>query len=132
MLNLVGKWQLQKQEQFDNFLKYTQIPWYQRKIARYCKVLTNIIHNDDDKFTKEVSATFYKMDPENIDFTKDEWIKSGTTQKKYHMEGDIINVDVKGSVVNWKEKIYYQHPNMIVEYHWLDGGFAKQIFSKIK
>ena len=132
MLNLVGKWKLQKQEQFDNFLKYTQIPWYQRKIARYCKVLTNIIHNDDDKFTKEVSATFYKMDPENIDFTKDEWIKSGTTQKKYHMEGDIINVDVKGSVVNWKEKIYYQDPNMIVEYHWLDGGFAKQIFSKIK
>jgi len=132
MFNLVGKWKLQKQEQFDNFLKYTQIPWYQRKIARYCKVLTNIIHNDDDKFTKEVSATFYKMDPENIDFTKDEWIKSGTTQKKYHMEGDIINVDVKGSVVNWKEKIYYQDPNMIVEYHWLDGGFAKQIFSKIK
>ncbi len=132
MLNLVGKWKLKKQEQFDNFLKYTQIPWYQRKIARYCKVLTNIIHNDDDKFTKEVSATFYKMDPENIDFTKDEWIKSGTTLKKYHMEGDIINVDVKGSVVNWKEKIYYQDPNMIVEYHWLDGGFAKQIFSKIK
>lgn len=132
MLNLVGKWKLQKQEQFDNFLKYTQIPWYQRKIARYCKVLTNIIHNDDDKFTKEVSATFYKMDPENIDFTKDEWIKSGTTQKKYNMDGDVINVDVKGSVVNWKEKIYYQDPNMIVEYHWLDGGFAKQIFSKIK
>ena len=132
MLNLVGKWKLQKQEQFDNFLKYTQIPWYQRKIARYCKVLTNIIHDDDDKFTKEVSATFYKMDPENIDFTKDEWIKSGTTQKKYNMDGDVINVDVKGSVVNWKEKIYYQDPNMIVEYHWLDGGFAKQIFSKIK
>ena len=48
------------------------------------------------------------------------------------MDGDVINVDVKGSVVNWKEKIYYQDPNMIVEYHWLDGGFAKQIFSKIK
>mgnify|MGYP003333949742 CR=1 FL=1 len=34
-------------------------------------------------------------------------------------------------MVDWNEKIYYQDPNMIVEYHWLNGGFAKQIFSKL-
>ena len=82
MFNLVGKWKLSKNEEFDNFLKYTKIPWYQRKIARYCKVLTTINQINENEFLKEATATFYKMDPENIDFTKDEWIKSGTTKKK--------------------------------------------------
>ena len=131
MFNLVGKWKLSKNEEFDNFLKYTKIPWYQRKIARYCKVLTSIKQINENEFLKEATATFYKMDPENIDFTKDEWIKSGTTKKKYSRDGDVINVEVKGSMVDWNEKIYYQDPNMIVEYHWLNGGFAKQIFTKL-
>ena len=62
--------------------------------------------------------------------SKDEWIKSGTTKKRYSRNGDIINVEVKGSMVDWNEKIYYQDPNMIVEYSWLGGGYARQIFSK--
>ena len=81
MENLLGKWKLSKQEKFDNFLKWTKIPWYQRKIARYCNITTNIEQNSDNKWLKTVTATFYKMDPENIDFSKDEWIKSGTTKK---------------------------------------------------
>ncbi len=130
MENLLGKWQLSKQEKFDNFLKWTKIPWYKRKIASYCNIMTNIEQNSDNSWLKTVTATFYKMDPENIDFSKDEWIKSGTTKKRYSREGDIINVEVKGSMVDWNEKIYYQDPNMIVEYSWFGGGHARQIFSK--
>ena len=33
MENLLGKWKLSKQEKFDNFLIWTKITWYKRKIA---------------------------------------------------------------------------------------------------
>tara|TARA_B100000963_G_C22520956_1_gene623024 strand:+ start:480 stop:875 length:396 start_codon:yes stop_codon:yes gene_type:complete len=128
---LVGKWNLVEKSNFDGFLKYTQIPWYQRKIAKYCGVTTTISKNNDETYTKSVKSRFYKMDPEIIDFDKSEYIKSGTTKKKYSREDDVILADVLGSIVNWKERIYYQEPYLIVEYNWGKDGFAQQKFKKV-
>ena len=52
-------------------------------------------------------------------------------RKKYsYVDGSVL-VDIIGSMVNWKERIYYEEPNLIVEYMWEDDGkkhTAKQIF----
>ena len=129
MLELVGKWKLIKKEGFSEFLKYTQVPWYQRKIAEYSSIFTDISKNDDGTFTKTVQSTFYNAEPEIIDFNNDKEIKTGTLKKRYTKLNDFINCQVIGSIVSWDEKIYYQEPFMIVEYKWKNGS-CKQYFSK--
>ena len=129
MFELVGKWKLAKKEGFGEFLKYTQVPWYQRKIAQYSNIFTDIIKNDDGTFTKTVQSTFYNADPEVIDFNNNKEIITGTLKKKYSYLNNYISCQVIGSIVSWNEKIYYQEPNMIVEYTW-PSGKCKQYFSK--
>ena len=33
---ILGKWYISKNKNFDDFLKFTHVPWYQRKIAEHC------------------------------------------------------------------------------------------------
>ena len=136
MDNLLGKWKLVKNEGFDKFLKFTQISWYKRKIAEYSPINIEIerlpmrLRTGGYEYEKRVRSTFYKTD-ERITFN-DEYVPSGTTRRKYTLTDDGILVDIIGSMVNWNERIYYEEPNLIVEYSWKEGAvekFARQIFS---
>ena len=136
MDNLLGKWKLVKNEGFDKFLKFTQISWYKRKIAEYSPINIEIerlpmrLRTGGYEYEKRVRSTFYKTD-ERITFN-DEYVPSGTTRRKYTLTDDGILVDIIGSIVNWNERIYYEEPNLIVEYSWKEGTvekFARQIFS---
>ena len=52
--------------------------------------------------------------------------------REYSYEEDgSVSVDIKGSIVNWQERIFYKHPNLVVEYSWLESGkskSARQVF----
>ena len=104
MIELVGKWKLAKKEGFGEFLKYTQVPWYQRKIAQYSNIFTDIIKNDDGTFTKTVQSTFYNADPEVIDFNNNKEIITGTLKKKYSYLNNYISCQVIGSIVSWNDE----------------------------
>lgn len=129
MESLLGKWRLLKNEGFDNFLKFTQVPWYKRKIAGYCSIDLEIL-KDGHTYEKRVHSRFYKT-VEKIIFGNN-YITSGTTRKKYSYENGAVYVDVLGSIVNWKEVIYYDEPNLVVEYNWTESDgtvkTAKQTF----
>jgi len=130
MEELLGKWRLLKNERFDDFLKFTQIPWYQRKVAGYCGIDLEITSKGLGKYEKRVNSTFYKT-IEEINFN-DNYIASGTTLKKYSYEEDgSVSVDIKGSIVHWRERIFYKHPNLVVEYSWIENDkckSARQVF----
>ncbi len=129
---LLGKWRLLKNEGFGDFLAFTKVSWYKRKIAEYSTIDINIKRVPSiecECYEKKINSTFYN-NVEKIIFN-DNYITSGTTRKKYSYENGSVLVDIIGSVVNWKEKIYYEEPNLIVEYIWEENGkpkFAKQIF----
>tara|TARA_B100000035_G_C20974198_1_gene542409 strand:- start:220 stop:639 length:420 start_codon:yes stop_codon:yes gene_type:complete len=132
MERLLGNWNLLKNDGFGEFLKFTQIPWYKRKLAEYSGIDISIKQNGDE-FLKKINSTFYKNE-EKIIFN-DNYITSGTTHKKYSYVDDSVLVEIKGSIVNWHEKIYIDNRNLVVEYIWKDGDkekFAKQIFKSEK
>ena len=115
MNNLLGKWKLLENKSFDDFLKFTKIPWYQRKVAAYSSINLSITQ-EGCSYVKSVKSTFYNT-LEKIVFD-DNYITSGSTRKKYsYVDGSVL-VDVIGSIVNWRERIYYEYPNLIVEYIW--------------
>ena len=48
MDRLLGNWKLLLNENFSEFLKFTQVPWYQRKLAEYSGIDINISKNGEE------------------------------------------------------------------------------------
>lgn len=131
---LLGKWYIHKNTNFDNFLKFTQVPWYQRKIAKHSNIDLEISKIDDKNFVKKINSMFYKNEERII--LDGDYHKNNTVKRKYSIddsENPTITVDVQGSIVNWIEKIYYEDPHLVVEYIWkgkYEFVYAKQFFLK--
>lgn len=131
---LLGKWYIHKNTNFDEFLKFTKVPWYQRKIAKHSNIDLEINKEDDKNYVKKVNSLFYKNDEKII--LDDNYHRNNKVSRKYSIdenENPTITVDVEGSIVNWKEKIYYESPYLVVEYIWNTKygiNFAKQFFLK--
>ena len=133
MHNILGKWYIHKNNNFNDFLKFTQTPWYQRKIAEHSNIDLEITKINDDNFVKTINSLFYN-NKEEIEING-EYNDCDKLKKKYEITGSenesIINVDIKGTIVNWKEKIYYNEPHLIVEYIWNvknENKYARQYF----
>ena len=126
---ILGKWYISKNKNFDDFLKFTHVPWYQRKIAEHSNIDIEIQKLAPNKFTRIVNSLFYN-NQENI-VINNEFHKHDKVRKKYTISNGMIIVNIKGSRVNWTEKIYYEAPYLVVEYTWkgrYQYEWAKQYF----
>ena len=129
---ILGKWYIHKNTDFDEFLKFTKVPWYQRKIAKHSNIDLEIKKINDTTFIKNINSLFYKNDEKII--LDGNYHKNHTVTRKYNIEegeNTTITVDVQGSIVNWKEKIYFNDPHLIVEYIWNvknENKYARQYF----
>jgi len=128
-MSFVGVWNLVKNNNFSEFLTHVQIPWYQRSFASLLYVTVKIEKKSDIHYIKRVESYFHNSTEDiildNKYHTSDEGIK-----RLYTVKDDIINVDIIGTVANWKEKIYNKNNNLIIEYTF-NNEFASQTFEKV-
>jgi len=130
MEKILGSWNLKKNNNFNKFLVFTQTPWYQRIIAENSSINVSIIE-EDGGYTKKIDSAFYNT--EEFIILDDTFREYNNIQKKYTLENNTIDTDIKGTIVNWNEKIYRQSDSLIIEYSWLEDGeliFASQDFGK--
>lgn len=130
MENILGSWRLKTNNNFNEFLVFTQTPWYQRLIAENSSIEVSII-KDNNGYRKKIDSAFYNN--EEFIILDDTFREYNNIQKKYTLENNTIDTDIKGTIVNWNEKIYRQGTGLIIEYSWLEDGelkFASQDFSK--
>lgn len=130
MDNILGSWTLKNNKNFNKFLEFTQIPWYQRLIAEHSSINVLIIEKEGG-YVKKINSTFFNS--EEFIILDDTFRKYDEIKKKYTFENNIINTDIKGTIVNWNEKIYKQGDELIIEYCWLEDNdlkFATQDFCK--
>tara|TARA_B110000971_G_C20005626_1_gene498983 strand:- start:732 stop:1127 length:396 start_codon:yes stop_codon:yes gene_type:complete len=130
MNDLLGKWKLTKNIKFDSFLKFTQVPWYQRQIAAYSPI-DLLLTQTSFGYSKAISSLFFNSHEEiKLD---GEYRMYDKIKKKYEQSDDKIKVDIIGTIVNWNETLSYKPPILTVEYTWKEGEenkSAKQEFTK--
>ena len=109
MDRLLGDWRLKENVNFDNFLLFTQTSWLERRVALNCSIdvsIMCILKNPYifSHYHKKVTSLFYNMD-ENIILDGKERLYD-KIKKKHYLKDGIVNIDITGTIVNWKEQIY--------------------------
>ena len=130
MENILGSWKLKKNNNFSNFLVFTQTSWYQRFIAENSPIDVSIVKKNNG-YVKKIESTFYNT--EEFIIPDNTFRDYNNIKKKYTFENNIIGTDIKGTIVNWNEKIYLQGESLIIEYSWLENDelkFASRDFYK--
>jgi len=131
MNNILGSWKLEKNNNFDKFLIFTQTPWYQRLIAEHSPIEVSVLKQGEG-YIKKIDSTFYNS--EEFIILDNSFREYNNIKKKYTFDNnDVIDTDIKGTIVNWNEKIYKQGDKLIIEYCWLEDNdlkFASQDFCK--
>ena len=131
MDNILGLWKLKKNNNFNKFLVFTHTPWYVRLIAEHASIDVSIVKKSNG-YLKKIESAFYNSEEFIIldnTFRKYDY----GVLKKYTLENNVIDTDIKGTIVNWNEKIYRQDDSLIIEFSWLEDEelkFATQDFSK--
>ena len=128
MEKLLGKWKLKENNNFCNFLIFTQTSWLERRVALNCSIdvyISCFLKNPKgfNHYNKLVSSIFYNMG-ENIILDNKPRIYD-KIKKNYYLKDDIVNVDITGTIVNWKEQIYINNNNLIIKYIWLENELTK-------
>jgi len=132
MDNFLGKWRLKENINFDSFLIFTQLSWFERTIA-LSSPITLFLTKDIGNYTKKIESLFYNSEEKIIlDNTPRIYNK---IKKTYSKTPDEVNVNIVGEIVNWNEKISLKNNELIIKYTWDDEEtkektYASQIFTK--
>ena len=121
MDKLLGNWILKENIDFNSFLIFTQTSWLERRVALNCSINVCIkcflkSPTRPNHYNKYVESLFYNMD-ENI-ILDGKFRLYNKIKKKYYTEGDVVNVDIVGTIVHWKEQIYINNDSLIIKYIW--------------
>lgn len=132
MEKLLGQWKLKENTKFSKFLSFTQLPWYQIKIANYSNIDISLSKISEMTYFKKVESLFYNVEHTiNINNTFKKC--SDGKQIKYSLVDNTLVTDIVGTIVNWQEVISFEDPHFKIEYIWkVDGDTkrASQLFEK--
>ena len=132
MEKLLGQWKLKENTKFSSFLSFTQLPWYQIKIAKYSNIDIHLSKIGEMKYLKKVESLFYNVE-HTININNTFKKTSDGKQIKYSLVDNTLVTDIIGTIVNWQEVISFEDPYLKIEYIWeVDGGTkrASQLFEK--
>ena len=124
MDKILGQWELKENIDFNKFLIFTQTSWWQRQIALNCAISISIrcfLKNPKgaNHYNKKVESLFYSTD-ENI-VLDNKFRQYNEISKKYSFDDETVNVEIHGTIVNWKEHIYVDNNNLFIKYAWKEG-----------
>ena len=128
-MSFIGVWNLVTNNNFNEFLNHVQIPWYQRSFASLLNVKVKIEKKSDIHYKKVVESYFHNS-IENIILDNKYHTSDDGVKRLYTIEDDIINVNIIGTIANWKEKIYNKDDNNLVIEYSFNNMSASQIFEK--
>ena len=127
----LGKWILKKDVHFENFLKFTEVPWIQRRFAEHNKI-TLVIEKWNKSYIKSVTSPFYNV--EEIIKLDNQYREYDKSFKKFRIEENIIYIDIRYNTgIFWKEEVYIKDGFLISKYIWIkdnDRKLAVQIFER--
>lgn len=131
MDTFLGKWVLKKEVNFDKFLKFSGVPWFQRRIAKHNK-LKILIEKWKKVYVKSVISPLYNT--QEILKLDNEYRIYDKFMKKFYTEENIIYVDVKyNDELSWKEEIHIKDGVLITKYIWIkknERHIAVQFFKR--
>ena len=135
----LGKWKLNRNEKFSDFLSWVGYGWAVRRLALAASVEVTITKNPDNTFRKQVVSSFYTTD-ENI-VVDGEWHQIDKLKKRHRVTKDdngamVLKTDIQGKTHQWTERIQINEAGteMRNTYIWKDSssggtGSCVQIFS---
>ena len=133
MDKFIGKWILEENINFDDFLKYYQYGWIKRKLALSSNIdLTIQKTNKENRLLRIIDSTFLKTQEEYIFDGK--FHKTPLNLEKYHLlENNQIVTEVKSDLFHWYETNTIKENKLIIQRKWFENGIEKtcsQIFTK--
>jgi len=132
MDRFTGKWSLKENNNFNNFLLFTQLSWIERMVA-LTSPITLFLTKNNSTYTKKIESLFYNAEEKIILDNRPRLYNNIT--KTYSETHGCISVEICGEVVRWNEKISLKNNDLVIEYTWNDDGTAEktnasQIFTK--
>ena len=132
MDRFTGKWSLKENNNFNNFLLFTQLSWIERMVALTSPISLFLTKNNPT-YTKKIESLFYNAEEKIILDNRPRLYNNIT--KTYSETHGCISVEICGEVVRWNEKISLKNNDLVIEYTWNDDGTsektnASQIFTK--
>ena len=134
MENFIGKWQLEQNNNFDDFLKYYGYGWIKRKLALASHInLTIQKTNEDNKFIRIIESTFLNNEEEYIIDGK--FHKTPANLEKCHLiENNQLLTEVRNELFHWYETNTINENKLTIHRKWFENGIEKtcsQVFIKI-
>lgn len=132
MENFVGEWKLDKNINFDNFLKYFGYGWVKRQFALKSNI-NLIVKIQDEKLIRIINSTFLN--------TSEEYILDGeyhtnemNLEKCHQLVDNKIITKVKNNKIKWNEVNKIENDKLIIIREWEENNIKKecsQIFIRI-
>ena len=134
MENLLGKWKLETNVNFDEFLTYYQYNWVKRKVALASYIDLYIEKLEDNIYKRTIDSTFLKNE-EMYYLDGESHVNSLGFAKIHSINNNILTSEVTGKGLEWKEEISIENDKLIINRTWTEKGSSepqnsKQIFSK--
>ena len=131
MDTFLGKWKLKKEVNFDNFLKFSGVPWFQRRIAKHNK-LKILIETWEEVYIKSVTSPLYNT--EEILKLDNKCRRYDKYVKKFYTQDNIIFADVKyKDSISWNEEVSIKEGFLVNKYIWIKNNerhLAVQFFHR--
>ena len=131
MDTFLGKWVLKKEVNFDKFLKFSGVPWYQRCIAKHNK-LKILIEKWKKVYVKSVTSPLYNT--QEILKLDNEYRTYDKFMKRFYEKNNIIFVDVKyKNLISWNEEVNIREGFLVNKYIWNENNerhIAVQFFKR--
>ena len=134
MEQFIGKWKLEENKNFDDFLKYYQYGWIKRKLALSSNIdLTIQATKKENELLRIIESTFLNTQETYIFDGK--FHKTPSNLEKLHLLKDNKLISrVKSKQFNWYETNFIENNKLIIQRKWFEDNVEKtclQVFSRI-
>ena len=134
MEKFIGTWKLEKNNNFDDFLKYYGYGWIKRKLALTSNIDLTIKETEEsNKIIRIIDSTFLKAQEEYL--LDDQFHKTSFGLEKRHkiVDGKILS-EIKNEQFHWYETNKIEDTRLFITRKWFENNNEKtcsQIFIKV-
>ena len=131
----LGKWKLEKNIDFDDFLKYIQYGWIKRKLAISSNIDVTIQKTDvENQYKRIIESTF--LNREELYLVDGQFHNTDDkTQKCYTFKDGVLYTEAKQTNgIQWWESSKLEGTVLTINRHWFENNIKKtsrQIFNHI-
>jgi len=119
----LGQWKLKKEVHFDNFLKFSGVPWIMRRISGHNKINLSI-EKLNESYIKTVTSPFFNS--EEIIKLDNQYREYDKSFKKFRIEENIVYTDIKYKPdIFWQEEVFIKDGFLITKYIWIKDNERK-------